>query len=293
MRGFFLPNNCMPMIVTNTIQEIREAVFQFKKEGKKVGFVPTMGALHSGHLSLIRTMRKHADAVVTSVFVNPTQFGPNEDYDAYPRQIESDLEKCRSEEVAAVFLPTREEMYSEKQLISFQLTGLGDHLCGKSRPGHFHGVIQVVNKLFNIVQPDAAIFGQKDIQQFYVLKRMATEFNHGITILMGETMRETDGLAMSSRNAYLSEIQRKQAPLLYKNLQVLASKIEAGTEDFAAMSAACRDALKEAGFVIDYLTLVDDELLQPVNRHSPGDTAILAIAAYLGKTRLIDNIILS
>ncbi len=280
------------MIVTNTIAEIRETVFNLKKDGKTVGFVPTMGALHSGHLSLMRTMKNHADAVVTSVFVNPTQFGPSEDFDAYPRQIESDLEKCRNEGVAAVFLPSKEEMYAEKQLISFQLLGLGDHLCGASRPGHFHGVIQVVNKLFNIVQPNFAIFGQKDIQQFYVLKRMATEFNHGIEILMGDTMRESDGLAMSSRNAYLNEEERKIAPKLYENLQDLANKIRNGTDDFAALSASNRDDLRLAGFTIDYLTLVEDEFLQPKNRHEKGEKAILAVAAYLGKTRLIDNIII-
>lgn len=281
------------MIVANSISDIRKAVFDFKKDGFTVGFVPTMGALHSGHISLMETMSQHVDKVVVSVFVNPTQFGPNEDYDAYPRQIEHDLEQCKNQGVAAVFLPTKEEMYSKHTFISFHLDGLGDHLCGTTRPGHFHGVIQVVNKLFNIVEPHFAIFGQKDIQQFYVLKRMAKEFNHGIEILMGKTMRREDGLAMSSRNAYLTQEERQKAPLIYQTLQEITADLKNGTDDFSTLSQKYLSRFEENGFKIDYLSLVDDLFLRPKLELKKGERAILAVAVYLGKTRLIDNVIIN
>lgn len=281
------------MIVAKTIAEVREAVFQFKKDGFTVGFVPTMGALHSGHISLMQKMSSYVDKVVVSVFVNPTQFGPNEDYNSYPRQIEKDLEKCRKQGVSAVFLPDEKEVYSKHTFIRFQLDGLGDHLCGTSRPGHFHGVIQIVNKFFNIVEPHYAIFGQKDIQQFYVLKRMAREFNHGITILMGETMRHEDGLAMSSRNEYLNEDERLIAPLLYENLQRISAGISDGIDDFEPIRKKHETMLEQAGFSMDYLSLVDNKFLRPIKSLLPGQPAILAIAAFLGKTRLIDNVLIN
>jgi pantoate--beta-alanine ligase len=200
------------MTEVQSITGVRNELGVVRSRGETIGLVPTMGALHDGHVQLIRKMKEQASFVVVTVFVNPTQFGPNEDYSKYPRTRERDRQICEQEGVNLVFYPDVEEMYPAEPAISFRINGLADHLCGKSRPGHFSGVLQVVNKLFNITQPDLAIFGQKDIQQFALIDRMAQEFNHPVRLLMGETVREADGLAMSSRNAYLNAQERKRAP---------------------------------------------------------------------------------
>ncbi len=196
-----------------------------RTQGHTIGFVPTMGALHDGHISLVHRSRELTDVTVVSIFVNPTQFGPNEDLSRYPRPFEEDLEKCRAAGVSAVFHPSPDEMYGRGSFIGFNLHKLGDHLCGASRPGHFSGVIQVVNKLFNIVQPDVAVFGQKDYQQYRILEQMVVEFNHPLRMVMHPTVRADDGLALSSRNRYLSETERSLAPRIYKEINQIASDL--------------------------------------------------------------------
>lgn len=290
------------MIVAEEISDIRALTRRAHHEAQRVGLVPTMGALHEGHLHLITQMRQQADQVVVSIFVNPTQFGPGEDFEAYPRQLKQDLDKCREAGADAVFCPKRERIYAGEHFIRLRLETLGSRLCGARRPGHFDGVIQVVNKLFNIVQPDKAIFGQKDIQQFRILEQMVFEFNHDVSLIMAPTVRAGDGLALSSRNAYLSPEERALAPALYGSLrkigqQVFARDFAARHEDFnsalAALLQRTSAELDTSGFRTDYIEFVDYERFQPVSAPlQPGRRYVLAGAAYLGKARLIDNILL-
>lgn len=262
--------------------------------GSRIGLVPTMGALHQGHLSLIRQARNVCDFVVVSIFVNPTQFGPAEDLDKYPRPLDDDLFLCKNEGVDLVFVPEKNEIYPEHSYIRFQIDSLADHLCGASRPGHFNGVLQVVNKLFNIVRPDDAFFGQKDIQQFAIISAMVREFNIPVNLHRVATIREPDGLALSSRNRYLSDDERKIAPELYKTLENLAAHLESGIpkEHLKSLLAAERSRLTAIGFKNDYLEVVDFKTLQPVDDVKIGNRYIIALAAFLGNTRLIDNIII-
>jgi len=292
----------------STTREILGSVRHFKK----IGLVPTMGALHEGHLSLIREAKKENDIVVVSIFVNPTQFGPNEDLDRYPRTLDSDAELCRKEGVDFVFAPSANEMYPGKHHLSISINSLDDHLCGASRPGHFNGVLQVVNKLFQIVQPHKAYFGQKDIQQFVLIQTMVNEFNIPVELYAVPTVRESDGLALSSRNRYLSDANRKVAPELFKSIRGVAQVLSDGLggvvgEDAEFNSANERyfialqslrteiDTHKERltafGFKIDYLEVVDFKSLQPVDSNLEHKRYIVAIAAWIGSTRLIDNII--
>jgi pantoate--beta-alanine ligase len=289
------------MIAAGHIAEIRSFTRQAHLKQESLGLVPTMGALHEGHLRLIRLMRQHADQVVVSIFVNPTQFGPGEDFEAYPRQLQQDLDKCREAGADAVFCPKREAVYAGKHFIRMHLETLGDRLCGARRPGHFNGVIQVVNKLFNLVRPDTAIFGQKDIQQYRILEQMVFEFNHDVSLVMAPTVRAADGLALSSRNAYLSTEERALAPALYSSLRKLEQELRAGLtapqEDAQATITGLLEQaaaeLNDSGFRTDYIELVDYERLQPVTTAlQPGRRYVLAGAAYLGKARLIDNILL-
>lgn len=275
-----------------SITGVRNELSAVRSRGELIGLVPTMGALHDGHMHLIRKMKEQASYVVVTVFVNPTQFGPNEDYSKYPRTRERDRQICEQEGVNLVFYPDVEEMYPVEPAISFRINGLADHLCGKSRPGHFGGVLQVVNKLFNITQPDLAIFGQKDIQQFVLIERMVQEFNHPVRLLMSETVREADGLAMSSRNAYLNMKERKRAPMLYGAVKsvrdTLTSKPDLSVQDVLNEQ---EQRLKANDLKIDYLSVVNFSDLQPVVRIVPGNRYIVAGAVYNGTTRLIDNLI--
>lgn len=276
----------------SSISGIREKVASFKKEGKTVGFVPTMGALHEGHLSLIRLAKEDADEVVVSIYVNPEQFGPDEDFDDYPRQLEDDLEKCREEGVSAVFSPSDDIMYESQSFLTIEIEELNRHMDGGSRPGFFEGILLVVNKLFNIIRPNVAVFGQKDIQQFRILQQMVKEFNHDVELVMGPIIRANDGLALSSRNAYLNDQQRKVAPSLYRALGYVKKQIEDGAKQLDLVLEHQKAELEAKGFKIDYLNLFSFRKMAPVERVSKDKTYILAGAAYLGETRLIDNMIL-
>jgi pantoate--beta-alanine ligase len=248
-----------------------------------------MGALHDGHLTLMRDCRAQCDIVVATIFVNPTQFGPNEDLSRYPRTLDSDLECCRAEGVDIVFTPANEEMYPGPTFLGININTLAEHLCGTTRPGHFNGVLQVVNKLFNIVQPTDAWFGQKDLQQFILIQTMVREFNIPVQLHRAETVREHDGLALSSRNRYLSNEERALAPIFPKNLHDIVRQLHEQPIADALKSASAR--LEAKGFKIDYLAVTDYQTLQPVWDVIRGQTYVLAGAVYLGKTRLIDNII--
>ena len=267
---------------------MRSWVRSIRTQGRTVGFVPTMGALHEGHIELAARSIELADHTVVSIFVNPTQFGPNEDLSRYPRPFDEDLEKCRQAGVSAVFHPSALDMYGDGSIIGFKLDKMGDHLCGASRPGHFSGVIQVVNKLFNIVQPDIAVFGQKDYQQYRILEKMVDEFNHPLKIVMHPTVRAADGLALSSRNRYLSEAERSAAPKIFKELKQIASDL-ADHPDVSHAVSTSKKRLIEAGFKIDYLSVVSNNDLQPLA--TAHGTCVVAIAVYLGSTRLIDNLL--
>lgn len=275
-----------------TIEEVRAEIRRLKADGKRIGFVPTMGALHEGHLSLIRSARQHADAVVVSIFVNPEQFGPNEDFDSYPRELQEDLEKCEQEEVAIAFTPERNDVYDEKKYLRIEINELNRHMCGQSRPGFFEGILLIVNKLFNIIQPDVTVFGQKDIQQFQIIQQMVREFNHNVELVMQPIQRANDGLALSSRNAYLNEEERQIAPGLYRSLRYIQKQIEGGIKNPSLLISHQKSELEAKGFKIDYLGMFSFQTLQPVDELKNSEKYILAGAAYLGKTRLIDNILI-
>ncbi|MEY1663032.1 pantoate--beta-alanine ligase [Isoalcanivorax beigongshangi] len=276
------------MQTLHRIAEVRARVAAWKAAGERVALVPTMGNLHSGHIRLVTTAREHADRVVASVFVNPTQFGPTEDFDSYPRTLEADQEKLAAAGCDLLFAPSADEMYPEPNLTWVEVDQLGDHLCGAARPGHFRGVTTVVSKLFNIVTPDVACFGEKDYQQLAVIRRMVQDLCYGIEIIGVTTEREDDGLALSSRNGYLSAEQRQQAPALYATLRAAQAALERGDRDYPALIERARAQLEAAGFVVDYFQIVDAEKLYPV---TPDTLRLhLAAAARLGETRLIDNL---
>ncbi|MFO7846490.1 MAG: pantoate--beta-alanine ligase [Balneolaceae bacterium] len=280
------------LAVYRSVHDVREAVKKHRQEGLVIGFVPTMGALHEGHLSLIRIAKEKSDVVVVSIFVNPTQFGPNEDYDSYPRQLRDDIDICRDAGVGIVFAPERDEIYPGKQYLTIGIDELNNHMCGASRPGFFEGIIQVVNKLFNIVEPDLAVFGQKDIQQVQIIRQMVKEFSHGVEIVSGPIRRANDGLALSSRNTYLSEDERVIAPGLYRALQYIEQQIHSGVTEPKLLLEHQKSELEAKGFRIDYLNVFSMKTLQPVSTLPKGSTYILAGAAWLGETRLIDNILI-
>ena len=280
------------MDVCKSISEIRSVVTNLKVQGKTIGFVPTMGALHSGHLSLIRQAKEKADVVVVSIFVNPEQFGPNEDFESYPRELEEDLKKCEAEGVSIVFAPNRDDVYDEKKYIRIEVNELNRHMCGGSRPGFFEGILLVVNKLFNIVDPDVAVFGQKDIQQFQIVSRMVHEFNHDVELIMAPIERANDGLALSSRNKYLSVEERETAPGLFRALNYIEKQIVSGVDTPSLLLKHQKSELEAKGFKIDYLSLFDKKTLQPVETLIEGKEFILAGAVWLGNTRLIDNLLI-
>jgi pantoate--beta-alanine ligase len=279
------------MQVTGHIPELRDIIRGYKKEGKRVSFVPTMGALHDGHLSLIRLAKKHSDVVVVSIYVNPKQFAPNEDFASYPSTLKQDLNFCDQEGVSLIFTPDTEVMYNQELFFSIDIHTLNEYLDGASRQGYFQGIALVVNKLFNIVEPDVAIFGQKDYQQYKVIEALVEEFNHGIELLMAPIERAPDGLALSSRNAYLTPAQREVAPLLYQCLLSAKVQIEQGMKDWATMFLHLQQELLEAGFRNDYFGIFDTEKLHPVDKIVEGQRYLIAVAAYLDKARLIDNVI--
>ncbi len=280
------------MEAIRTTDDIRAKVKSLKKEGNTVGFVPTMGALHEGHFSLFRLANQHADKVVASIYVNPEQFGPDEDFDEYPRELEEDLKKCEAEGVDAVFAPTDEIMYPGKQFLRIEIDELNRFIDGGSRPGFFEGIVLVVNKLFNIVDPDMAVFGQKDIQQFRILQQMVSEFNHDLQLIMGPIQRANDGLALSSRNKYLDDQQRKLAPGLYRALKYIEKQILDGAKNVDLLLDHQKSELEAKGLKIDYLDLFTFDMMTPVEDVKSDNKYILAGAVYLGETRLIDNIII-
>ncbi|HYF92326.1 MAG TPA: pantoate--beta-alanine ligase [Symbiobacteriaceae bacterium] len=280
------------MDLHETISGIRNAVSAARRAGKKIGFVPTMGYLHEGHLTLMREARKECGYVVVSIFVNPTQFGPNEDFDRYPRDLERDMQLCQSVPVDAIFHPAVAEMYPPGAgTTTVRVSGLTEGLCGASRPGHFEGVATVVTKLFNIVKPDIAYFGQKDAQQVAVIRRMALDLNMDLEIRPVPTVREPDGLALSSRNVYLSPEQRQGALVLSRSLQMARERVAAGERDMVALLGDIRAMIAAEPLAnIDYVAIVDYDSLQPIERLERRGLAALAVR--FGKTRLIDNCIL-
>ena len=281
------------MKIVDSIGEIREAVKEEKMKGKRVAFVPTMGAIHDGHLSLMKVARKHADIVVVSIYVNPEQFGPNEDFSLYPRPLEKDLEFCKEEGIDIVFTPDDRIMYGDEKFLSINIKQLNDHLDGGSRPGYFQGIVLVVNKLFNIVQPDLAVFGQKDIQQFQIIQQMVYEFNHDVELLMAPIARAEDGLALSSRNAYLTEEQRAIAPSLYRSLRYVEKQILDGVMEPKLLLRHQQRELEEKGLIFDYLNVYSMKEMAPVLKLEKGKQYIIAGAVYAGKTRLIDNLLIT
>ncbi|OHB63860.1 MAG: pantoate--beta-alanine ligase [Planctomycetes bacterium RBG_13_50_24] len=279
------------MEITKTIEEIRGMVKAARSKGKKIGLVPTMGALHVGHISLFEAAAKNCDFVVVSIFVNPIQFGPGEDFEKYPRPLEADLEICRKARVDVVFAPEPEQMYPAKNITWVNVEKLTESLCGRSRPGHFRGVTTVCAKLFNIIAPDAAYFGQKDAQQAIVIKRMAADLNMPLEIVICPTVREPNGLAVSSRNQYLTEQQKKDAAHIYKSLQTCRRLIDAGTTETRQIIAEMQKILQQIpSGQIEYVSIVDAETLDSIEKIE--GKILAAVAVKLGPARLIDNILL-
>ena len=280
------------MIILNTACDMTAFTKAAHRAGKRVGFVPTMGALHDGHLSLVRAAREQCEVVVVSIFVNPTQFGPNEDFAKYPRTFERDRTMLESQNADVIFSPSTAEMYPPGATTWVTVEGLSDKLDGRSRPGHFRGVTTVVSKLFNIVQPDSAFFGQKDAAQVAIIRKMVRDLNFDVQIVVCPIVREKEGLAMSSRNAYLSPEDRKRALVLSRSLRHLQELVEQGETNSAALIAAGKQVIAEEPSVrLDYFEIVDRDTLDPLPNVSSG--ALVAVAAYVGSTRLIDNAIIS
>ena len=276
------------MVLVKNISEIKDLVSEWKKEGKTIGLVPTMGYLHEGHESLIKKAKKENDKVIVSVFVNPTQFGPNEDLESYPRNIEKDRELCESCGVDVVFNPEPVEMYKNNASTYINVEGLTEGLCGASRPIHFRGVCTVVSKLFNITMADKAYFGEKDAQQLAVVKKMVEDLNFNIDVVGCPIIREKDGLAKSSRNTYLSKEERVAALILNKSLNLALKKLKNGEASGENVINVIKGVIKEEPLAkIDYVEVVDSKTLKPVKKIE--NSILVAIAVYIGKTRLIDN----
>jgi pantoate--beta-alanine ligase len=271
--------------------EVIETVDEFRSAGYTVALVPTMGYLHEGHLELMRVGRKHSDKLIISIFVNPTQFGPTDDFGEYPRDTEGDLKKAREVGADVVFMPSVEEMYPEVSQTKVHVEKVTQHLCGISRPGHFEGVTTVVCKLFNATKPHMAVFGQKDYQQLTVISRMVEDLNMDIEIIGVHTVREQDGLAMSSRNSYLNPEERKSALCLKKSLDLADRMFQDGEKAASVIGEAVESLIKGHAFTeIDYVTLCDPATLEDIE--TLGDNCLLALAVRVGNTRLIDNCLL-
>ncbi len=278
------------MNIFQSIQSLREHLAPLRMAGTKIALVTTMGNLHEGHLALVRHAKQVADHIVVSIFVNPLQFAPHEDFDTYPRTQQTDIDKLIASEVDSLFLPDNHEIYPNNQLPLSQVIvpGLSDALCGKTRPHFFYGVTTVVAKLFHIVQPQIAIFGEKDFQQWVIICRMVQDLNFPITILPVATVREADGLAMSSRNQYLNVSERAIAPDLFANLNQVCEQIIGGNLDYPKLCQQAGEELEKLGFKLDYLEVRNSASLEIPK---PNDTALVVLAAaWLGKTRLIDNV---
>lgn len=272
------------MEVISTITALRETL----KDRQPVAFVPTMGNLHAGHIALVEQARRHGRSVVVSIFVNPLQFGPNEDLAKYPRTLEEDCRKLQAAGADIVFTPTAQELFPTPQQFQVEPPPIAGELCGAFRPGHFRGVATIVLKLFNIVQPACALFGKKDFQQLHIIRGMVRELNLPLEIVAGETIRAEDGLALSSRNGYLSSEERSEAPRLYRNLARIRDAVTSARHDFSALESAAAGDLADHGWKVDYVSLRNADTLQPAR---PRDTALVVLgAARLGTTRLIDNL---
>lgn len=272
-----------------TVDSLRRQVAEWRRQGLRIGFVPTMGNLHAGHFALVDLARQHCDKVVASIFVNPTQFGPNEDYARYPRTPDSDIAGLASKQCDALLLPSVEEMYPFGTIgcVQMHVPGITDILCGAHRPGHFNGVAQVVARLFNMVQPDVAVFGRKDYQQLQVIRYMTSEMSFPVQIVPAPTLRETDGLAMSSRNQYLQGDERQTAAFIYQTLQFMREQCALGLP-LGMTEEQAEQRLTMAGFTVDYAEIRRSDLSRPKAPNEPGLLAL--IAARLGRTRLIDNL---
>lgn len=278
--------------VISDIATIRKICRERRTDNKTIALVPTMGALHEGHLSLIDKAAQFADIVVVSVYVNPAQFAPTEDFEQYPRDLDADVEKMKARGAHVVFAPDDSLMYPAGYATYVSVEGLTDGLCGRSRPAHFRGVTTIVSKLFNIVTPDVAVFGQKDAQQVAVIRRMAADLNFNVSIISAPIIRESDGLAMSSRNAYLSKEQREQAPVLYQSLKDAECQISDGVTDAGILRRNIIDRIGSAPLAeIEYVEIVDLSTLKPVQTVMDG--ALIALAVRFGETRLIDNTIIT
>ncbi len=275
-------------MIVSSVLEVRRLLDSVRRDGQSIALVPTMGALHAGHASLISHARDESDFVVASIFVNPLQFGPSEDYQRYPRPLDKDVELCNKFGVKLIFAPEVADMYVGPQLSFVDVPKLTEHLCGAFRPGHFRGVATVVLKLFNIVQPDSAYFGEKDFQQLCVIRRMVQDFNLPLTIVPVPTYREPDGLALSSRNAYLDPVQRAVAPVLFRALSLARKIVESGEGNSENVKAEALHLLHSAaGVRVEYFEIVDDEV-QPVA--TIAGPVRIASAIWIGTTRLIDNV---
>jgi pantoate--beta-alanine ligase len=278
------------METIETIDAARQAVRQARDSHMTVGLVLTMGALHNGHVSLIQAARQQCDYVVVSIFVNPTQFGPNEDFDAYPRPLETDVSVCAEQGVDMIFVPSVDQVYGSRCLTWVDVEQLTEGLCGQFRPGHFRGVTTICAKLFNIILPDKAFFGQKDVQQAIVIRKMVEDLNMPLQIVVCPTVREPDGLAMSSRNQYLNKDERQQAAALYQSLQRCRELVSHGMRESAALIGVIKEILSQQPDIdIQYVSIVDIESLRPLAHIA--DRALVAVAARLGPARLIDNIV--
>lgn len=272
------------MEVIHSIPALRQRL----SREQRIAFVPTMGNLHAGHLQLVELAQQHAECVVTSIFVNPLQFGPTEDLASYPRTPEQDCTRLEQAGADIVFMPSVEEMYPQPQQVTVEPPAIANVLCGAARPGHFRGVTTVVLKLFNMVQPQVAVFGKKDFQQFFILQAMVRQLNLPIEMAGGETVRESDGLAMSSRNGYLKPVERMEAPRLYRTLQQVVQTAQNGRRDFDAIEAQTMQYLTQLGWMVDYVAIRSAATLLPPEPHE--HSLVVLGAARLGKTRLIDNI---
>lgn len=282
----------MQMQTIKSVSEMQSQVFGLRKQGRKIGLVPTMGALHAGHLSLIRLAREKCDVLIVTIFVNPTQFGPSEDLDRYPQTFENDSKMCVEEGVDIIFCPPREEIYPADFSTYIVEERIGKSLCGVSRPGHFRGVCTVVAKLFNICLPDVAVFGQKDAQQTAIIKRMVRDLNFNIEVVSAPTVREPDGLAMSSRNVYLNTQQREEALKMYRALRAGKTLAEEGITQVDRIEAEVTHYLRGGRRLrVIYVATVNRDTLEPLRTLLPGKS-LLAIACWVDEVRLIDNVLL-
>jgi pantoate--beta-alanine ligase len=281
------------MLIVQSRESLAEQLADWRSHGDHVALVPTMGNLHQGHIALVELAREHAERVIVSIFVNPTQFGEGEDYEDYPRTLERDTRRLKKVGADMIFAPDVETMYpfGLDMATIVSVPGLTENFCGASRPGHFDGVTSIVARLFAMVMPDVAVFGQKDFQQQLVIRRMTADLSLPIKIITAETVRDDDGLALSSRNSYLSDEERASAPLLFESLRLAGNELQNGRRNFEELEREARSRLAEAGFDVDYFAIRRAQNLEPPDRDC--DDLVLLAAARLGKARLIDNIVIT